>query len=110
MECQEASLSNDSDSLSITGQIVVKDEDSTSPAIKTEFTIQFSAKDASRLGFKAQAKDAFSVEKGTNYFSINYDSAVDEEIYGMGLQYSEWDFKGKSIPLISTEAGVGRGL
>lgn len=53
MECQEASLSNDSDSLSITGQIVVKDEDSTSPAIKTEFTIQFSAKDASRLGFKA---------------------------------------------------------
>lgn len=28
----------------------------------------------------------------------------------MGLQYSEWNFKGKSIPLISTEAGVGRGL
>jgi len=41
---------------------------------------------------------------------MSYASAFDEEIYGMGLQYSEWDFKGKSIPLISTEAGVGRGL
>lgn len=41
---------------------------------------------------------------------MTYGSTVDEEIYGMGLQYSEWDFKGKSVPLISTEAGVGRGL
>ena len=41
---------------------------------------------------------------------MTYSSPVDEEIYGMGLQYSEWDFKGKSVPLISEEAGVGRGL
>ena len=62
------------------------------------------------MGFQAQAEDAFSADKDTNYFSMLYHSAFDEEIYGMGLQYSEWDFKGKSIPLISTEAGVGRGL
>ena len=41
---------------------------------------------------------------------MTYGSHIDEEIYGMGLQYSEWDFKGKSVPLISEEAGVGRGL
>ena len=41
---------------------------------------------------------------------MTYRSHVDEEIYGMGLQYSEWDFKGKNVPLISEEAGVGRGL
>ena len=28
----------------------------------------------------------------------------------MGLQYSEWNFKGKTVPLISDEAGVGRGI
>lgn len=41
---------------------------------------------------------------------MTYKSEVDEAIFGMGLQYSEWDFKGKSVPLISDEAGVGRGL
>ena len=42
--------------------------------------------------------------------ALNFDSPVDEEIYGMGLQYSVWDFKGHQVPLISDEAGVGRGV
>ena len=70
----------------------------------------FNATDTNRLSFKATAKDAYSATNGTNFFSMTYNSPADEEIYGMGLQYSEWDFKGKSVPLISTEAGVGRGL
>lgn len=28
----------------------------------------------------------------------------------MGLQYTEWNFKNKSVPLIIAEGGVGRGL
>lgn len=27
--------------------------------------------------------------------SVSYDSPKDEEIYGLGLQYTEWNFKGK---------------
>ena len=54
--------------------------------------------------------DALSEVNDTNYFSMTYTSPVDEEIYGMGLQYSEWDMKGKTVALITTEAGVGRGL
>lgn len=42
--------------------------------------------------------------------SLRLDSSLDEEIYGMGLQYSEWNLKGKNVPLVSVEAGVGRGL
>ena len=42
--------------------------------------------------------------------AINFDSPIDEEIYGMGLQYSVWNFKGHQVPLISVEAGVGRGI
>lgn len=41
---------------------------------------------------------------------MSYASDTDEEIYGMGLQYTVWDFKGRSVPLISAEGGVGRGL
>ena len=106
MQCNEATTSNGSDSFGVTGTIVV-DEDANTTA---DFTLEFNAKDANRLGFKAQAKDAFSEDNDTNYFSMTYKSETDEEIYGMGLQYSEWDFKGKTVPLISTEAGVGRGL
>lgn len=35
---------------------------------------------------------------------------MDEEIYGLGLQYTEWNFKNKTVPLIVAEGGVGRGL
>jgi len=62
------------------------------------------------MTFNAQVADAHNADMGTNYVSMTYGSPVDEEIYGMGLQYTEWDFKGKSVPLISEEAGVGRGL
>jgi len=28
----------------------------------------------------------------------------------MGLQYTEWNLKGKRVPVITSEGGVGRGL
>ena len=42
--------------------------------------------------------------------SVNYESKSDEEIYGLGLQYTEWNFKGKHVPIICSEGGVGRSL
>lgn len=41
--------------------------------------------------------------------SLNYLSQENEEIYGMGLQYTDWNLKGREVPLISVEPGVGRG-
>jgi len=40
---------------------------------------------------------------------LNYESDKDEEIYGLGLQYTQWNFKGQKVPIITSEAGVGRG-
>lgn len=45
-----------------------------------------------------------------NLLSTNYESPADEEIYGLGLQYTEWNFKGKSVPIVTAEGGIGRGL
>ena len=106
MDCQSHAFDKSSGKFSVTGQIVIDE----STGVSTDFTLDLSSSDANRLNFNAHAKDAFSSTNDTNYFSMTYKSEVDEEIFGMGLQYSEWDFKGKSVPLISDEAGVGRGL
>ena len=49
-------------------------------------------------------------EQKFGFLSMKYHSPKDEEIYGLGLQYTEWDFKGKKAHIISSEGGVGRGL
>ena len=41
---------------------------------------------------------------------MNFGSTADEEIYGMGLQYTVWNLKGSLMPVITSEGGVGRGL
>ena len=106
MACGDGLLDNASGSFTFGGSIVLDDANGST----TDFNVAFNSTDANRLSFTAHAKDAFSATNGTNFVSLTYNSPADEEIYGMGLQYSEWDFKGKSVPLISTEAGVGRGL
>ena len=45
-----------------------------------------------------------------NFMSLAVKSPQDEEIYGMGLQYTVWNFKNHQVPLIVDEGGVGRGL
>lgn len=110
MVCDESSITNSHNSFSVTGHIVISEATETNDAVTTGFSMHLDAEDEHRLKFKAVAPEAYSAENDTNYLSMTYHSPIDEEIYGMGLQYSEWNFKGKSVPLISDEAGVGRGI
>jgi len=59
----------------------------------------------SKLAFSAKIDQPVG-----NWMSLNFKADSDEEIYGMGLQYTEWNFKNKSVPIIVSEGGVGRGL
>jgi hypothetical protein len=59
----------------------------------------------SKLAFSAKIDQPIG-----NWMSLNFKADSDEEIYGMGLQYTEWNFKNKSVPIIVSEGGVGRGL
>lgn len=45
-----------------------------------------------------------------SFISLKYGSSAFEEIYGLGLQYTVWNFKGRRVPIISSEGGIGRGL
>lgn len=71
------------------------------------FEIKFEYESENRLNFSVSVPEEID---GANYLAFEYFSAPNEEIYGMGLQYSVWNFKGHKVPLISDEAGVGRGL
>ena len=71
----------------------------------TPFNLNFSAQDEASLGFKLSVD-----ENRGNFLSLAFKSDTDEEIYGLGLQYTVWNFKGKKVPLIVNEGGVGRGL
>jgi hypothetical protein len=71
----------------------------------TAFTLGFEVESEAKMAISAKID-----ESAGNWFSLNFDADVDEEIYGMGLQCTEWNFKNKSVPLIISEGGVGRGL
>jgi hypothetical protein len=45
-----------------------------------------------------------------DFLQTIFDSPRQEKVYGMGLQYTETNFKGKNVQMISSEGGVGRGL
>lgn len=43
-------------------------------------------------------------------FTLHSSSSASEAVYGFGVQYSVWNMKGRVVPIIITEQGVGRGL
>lgn len=45
-----------------------------------------------------------------DFMQLVFDSDSREKIYGLGLQYTETNFKGQKVHIISSEGGVGRGL
>ena len=51
-----------------------------------------------------------SGEEGINRLFFTHASAPDEQVLGFGTQYSAWDMKGRYVPILSTEQGIGRGL
>jgi hypothetical protein len=76
--------------------------------MKFPFTMEFDVRSSNRLAFKLNVPDALS--DFNNFLELKFASSADEEIYGMGLQFTVWDFKGWKVPLLTNEGGVGRGL
>jgi len=102
-------LSTDSKTkVSFKGQVWVSVDKHYRPTQQANFTADFTIMDEQRVEFEVKTPDGRA--PNTNFMALKYVSDPDEEIYGMGLQYSEWNMKGKKIPLITAEAGVGRGV
>lgn len=44
-----------------------------------------------------------------NHLTLQYQSNAEEQFYGFGEQYSYLNLKGKDLPILSQEQGIGRG-
>ncbi len=44
-----------------------------------------------------------------NRIFLNYWCDLQEKFYGFGVQYSVWNMKGRRIPIVVSEQGIGRG-
>lgn len=44
------------------------------------------------------------------FIGMRYDGHQHESFYGVGLQPTVWNFKNMTVPIMSSEGGIGRGL
>uniref|UniRef100_A0A1D1Y4N6 Alpha-glucosidase yihQ n=1 Tax=Anthurium amnicola TaxID=1678845 RepID=A0A1D1Y4N6_9ARAE len=56
-----------------------------------------------------QEDDNVGVPKEFNRVVITFSSEMDERFYGFGEQFSHMEFKGKRVPILVQEQGIGRG-
>ena len=73
-----------------------------------KWTLRFALKDAERLSFTARVRG--EKERANSRLFLRYGSRPGEHFYGFGMQFSELDMKGRLLPIITQEQGVGRGL
>ena len=55
----------------------------------------------------------FNLTVHTQYYNqlrLTYGCADDEQFYGLGVQYTHFNMRGHSVPVVISEQGVGRGL
>ena len=87
--------------------------------LKASYTLTFTPASDARLAFEFEWDDEVPgvmrspggrrKSVGLNQVILRYASDKHERIYGMGEQYSSLEHKGKRIPIITAEQGIGRG-
>ena len=48
--------------------------------------------------------------KFINTIILRFNTATDEKVFGLGVQYSVRNLKGRVVPVVTSEQGIGRGL
>jgi alpha-glucosidase len=71
---------------------------------KIPYTLKIYAVNENMINFDLNLED-----KTINQINLKFLSKEDEKIFGGGVQYSFLDLKGKNVPILTSEQGVGRG-
>ena len=74
----------------------------------TGYLMFFTAASADQLRFQVRLDPAAGTS--FNRLSLRYASSADEHLFGFGQQLTFFDQKGKELPILVQEHGVGRGL
>ncbi|KAH7677316.1 Alpha-glucosidase protein [Dioscorea alata] len=61
------------------------------------------------LSSEEEEEQKVELFRGFNRVFITYSSESDERFYGFGEQFSHMEFKGKRVPILVQEQGIGRG-
>lgn len=71
------------------------------------YSMQFTPLSQNQLGFHLQLVDA---TPEYNRIFLRYASSPDERFFGFGEQFTYLDQKGRSLPILAQEQGIGRGM
>ncbi len=74
------------------------------------YRVVFKGKDDGGVDFDFQAHSGSCEEGRINRAFMIYKTSADERFFGFGAQYSYLDMKGKRVPVLVQEQGIGRGL
>jgi alpha-glucosidase (family GH31 glycosyl hydrolase) len=108
--CREQSVdrilpARDGKSLVLEGQL-------TGPRCQTAYRLHFSLVSPERLSFDLEltAGAKASGQPPLNRLFLNYSSSASERFFGFGEQFSHFNLKGRTVPILTTEQGHLRGL
>ena len=91
-------LLTSSDAITLTGTIACSNK------TVLEYSFAFHVESANQLGVRVTFNDP-----QFNRAYLTYASTNDEHFFGFGEQFSYFDLKGKRVPIVISEQGIGRG-
>ena len=78
------------------------------PGCDVSYSLAFDPADANQLRFRLQLDGPQAAQMNRSF--LRHASSADERFFGLGQQLTWFDQKGKAIPVLVQEHGVGRGL
>jgi alpha-glucosidase (family GH31 glycosyl hydrolase) len=106
------SIDEDGASILIRGNVNIQTKSSNGQS-QVPYTLRLNEdpKSSYRLQLSVDVDQEAAKQLGINRLELFYSTEKDEEIFGFGEQFPrDFDMKGKRIPILVSEGGLGRGL
>lgn len=88
----------------VSGSVVVNGSLDCADGASTKYSLTFSPAGDNQLAFSLKIADS---KYGISY--LTYMSTPDEGFFGFGTQFTFFNMKGKRLPIVVSEQGIGRG-